>query len=361
LKKRILYISPNFNLACGVSKSVFTLLTSDELKKEFNLHFITNGGDALQKLDKASINYSLINFKTDKIFHFDLFRNLKWLRKYCEEKEIDIIHSHHRYPEYLSNSIKKFLGIKTVVTVHNFVTRFKHFSYKADRIIAVSCSVRNYLYKYFKISENKIDVLYNCIIDESRGEYTSYSLKNDLNIPLENKIILYTGRINEEKGINSLVDAFNMISKDFTAMELVLLGDNKLSLELISKISINAKIHLLPSREKVSDLYKISDVVILPSLNEPLGYTMLEAGLYKVPFIGSRSGGISEFIDDGVNGFLFEPGNADDLADKIRYVINNPKKAKSAAVQLHKKVKKYCNCEEYFTRLKRIYEELLES
>ena len=105
--------------------------------------------------------------------------------------------------------------------------------------------------------------------------------------------------------------------------------------------------------------YRISDLVVLPSRVEPLGYTMIEAGYFNKPFIGSRTGGIAEFIDDGVNGFLFEPGNADDLAEKIRFVIKNPEKAKSAAEELHNKVKKYCNCEEYFEKLTNIYNELL--
>jgi len=122
----------------------------------------------------------------------------------------------------------------------------------------------------------------------------------------------------------------------------------------------NGIIYLTPS-SKYYHYYELADVVILPSRKDPFPLVMLETGIMKKPFIGSRTGGIAEFIDDGVNGFLFEPGNADDLADKIRYVINNPEKAKSAAEELHKKVLKYCNCEDYFGRLKGIYEELLEA
>ena len=108
--KKILFISPNFNLACGVSKHIYTLLTSEKLNNEFDLFFITNGGDALPKLNKAGINYKIESFKTNSILHFDILKNLKWLKEYCAQKEISIIHSHHRYPEYLSNLVKKALG-----------------------------------------------------------------------------------------------------------------------------------------------------------------------------------------------------------------------------------------------------------
>ena len=183
MKSNILYISPNFNLACGVSKHVFTLLTSDELKERYNLSFITNGGDALKKLDNAGIDYSLIDFATDKILHFDFIRNLKLIKNYCKQKEIDIIHSHHRYPEYLSNKLKKSLGIKTVGTVHNIVTGFKKFSYKSDTIIAISNTVKNHLVEYFKLPGKKIEVQYNCIRSDIESKSITETVKSNLGIP----------------------------------------------------------------------------------------------------------------------------------------------------------------------------------
>lgn len=361
MKKSILYISPNFNLACGVSKSVFTLLTSDELKKKFNLYFITNGGEALQKLDKASINHSLINFKTDKFFHFDLFRNLRWLRKYCEEKEIDIIHSHHRYTEYLSNVIKKSLGIKTVVTVHNFVTGFKRFSYKSDFIITISNAVKNHLINYYGTDPDKLEVLYNCIKPVYTDEKKIEEIKSFPGIPRDHFVLLFAGRMVLEKGIETIIESFNFLTRSPGKFFLVMVGADEFSKNLKLFRSNSDKIILLSAKVDLGEFYGAANVVILPSLKEGLGYAMLEAGLHKVPFIGSRTGGIAEFIEDGVNGFLFETGNPEDLADKIRFVINNPEKTKTAAEELHKKVKKFCNCENYFARLRDIYEDLLEA
>jgi len=359
--KNILYISPNFNLACGVSKSVFTLLTSDELKKEFNLHFITNGGDALQKLDKAGINYSLINFKTNNYFHFDLFRDIKWLRKFCKEKGIDVIHSHHRYPEYLSNSIKKSLGIKTVVTTHNFATGFKLISYKSDFIIAISNSVKIHLNNYFGIDSGKTKVLYNCIKPEYAVEGKKEELKMLIGIPRDHFVLLFAGRMVLEKGIETLIDSFNLLAIPPAKFFLVMVGTDESSINLKSFQFNSDKIIFLPAKDDLRDFYKIADVVILPSFKEGLGYTMLEAGLHRVPFIGSRTGGIAEFIEDGVNGFLFEPGNASELAKKIKYVLEHPAESKVSALKLHEKVLQLCSCKEYFEKLISIYYNLLNN
>ncbi|MCW8810335.1 MAG: glycosyltransferase family 4 protein [Ignavibacteriaceae bacterium] len=359
MKNNILYISPNFNYACGVSKHVFTLLTSEELKKEFNLHFVTNGGDALQKLDKAGSVYSLMEFNTDKIFHLDLLKNLKWLEKYCKEKEIDIIHSHHRYPAYLARWISKPASIKTVVTAHNFVRRFKSFSYRADKIIAVSQSVKNHLCNYFNITMDKIYVQYNCLKGVSKYKTSQSDLRNTLKIPTSNKIIFFAGRIIEEKGIRTLANAFKILSEELSRIELVLIGENNIPGGVLKKISGKNNIHLLPPQEKIIEFYELADVVVLPSIQEPLGYIMLEAGLYKVPFVGGRAGGIDEFIDDGINGYLFEPGDAIDLANKIKYIFNHPKETSMVADKLYEKVSRECNCDKYFKKLIDIYSGLL--
>ena len=106
--------------------------------------------------------------------------------------------------------------------------------------------------------------------------------------------------------------------------------------------------------------YQVSDIVVLPSRTDPFPYVMLEAGAMKKPFIGGNTGGISEFIEDGVNGLLIEPGNSDQLADKIMFLLNNPVQAELLADALYQKVKKECDCEKYFERLEKIYNQILD-
>jgi len=358
MRYNILHISPNFNLASGVSKHVFTLLTSEELKKEFNPYFVTNGGDALFKLDKAEVNYSIMDFKIDKLIHFDLFRNTKQLKNFCVEKEIHLIHSHHRYPEYLSNTIKKSVGTKTVMTAHDFVHGLKYFSYKSDRVIAISNAVADHLSKKFKVSSEKTDVLYNCIFREGNEAHDKEKIREKLEIPSNKKILLYSGRFIKKKGIKSLLNAFKSLRKYNSGIILIMVGGYKESLTINNNHEENFMI--FQPQEDMMEFYAISDLVILPSFTEGLGYTMLEAGQNKIPFIGSRAGGISEFIEDKVNGFLFEPGNSNDLASKIKFVLEHPDEAEKSAIKLSEKVNRLCNCEDYFTKLSDIYHQLLD-
>ncbi|NWF88560.1 MAG: glycosyltransferase family 4 protein [Ignavibacteriaceae bacterium] len=359
MRKNILHISPNFNIACGVSKHVYNILTSKKMDEEFNLYFVTNGGDALTKLDRANINYNIMNFTKDKLLHIDLFKNLKWLKAFCREKKINIIHSHHRYPELLANLIKKFIPCKTVITAHNFVYGMKNISYKSDCIVAVSHSVKNHLVNYFGLPQKKINVLYNCLNSNISAVTDMEELKKKLSLPNSQRIFLYIGRLSEEKGIDILIDSIDTLYQKNPNWLLIIVGSSFLELD-IQKFNLNKPyIRVFHSVEGIECFYKIANLVILPSKTEGLGYTMLEAGLNKIPFIGSRAGGIAEFIEDGINGFLFEPGNSTDLADKINYLLNNPDIAKRSAERLNEKVLRLCNCENYFIKLSEIYDSLL--
>jgi glycosyltransferase involved in cell wall biosynthesis len=359
LKPNLLHISSNFNFVCGVSRHVLSLLTSVELGNSFNQFLVINGGDALQKLDNSKIKYSIIDFKTDSLLHHDAFKNYSQLKKFCQKNKINIVHSHHRYPALISGLLSKSLDIKTVTTAHNFVKYFKSFSYKSDKIIAVSKSVKAHLTGYFNIPSGKIEVLYNFAELTEKVDFNSNAIVNQLNISRGIKIILYAGRIIEEKGINTLIDAFNLLTREINNVNLILLGEGKLSKHYSTKISDNQKIHLMSTKGDVSEYFKMADVVVLPSRKEPLGYTMLDSGLLKVPFVGTNAGGISEIITDGVNGFLFEPGNKFELVDKLKYVLTHPEELSLASENLQKKIKEECNREKYINRLIGIYSGLL--
>jgi glycosyltransferase involved in cell wall biosynthesis len=358
-KINILHISPQFNFACGVSKHVFTIINSEELKNRFNFHYLTNGGDAIVKLKRAGIKYSYLNFKTDKQINLEFLKNYISLKEYCKKHKINIIHSHHRYPTVLAQLVAKSLNINTVVTAHNFVTGFRRLSYKADYVIAVSHAVKNHLCSYFNLCEEKVKVLYNCIKSETYSGSPDLSLKKSLKIPKASKVILFAGRITKEKGIEFLIKAFNQVSSKYNQVELILLGEINLHSKILLQLKNYERIQIIPQEENPDKYFKISDVVVLPSIKEPLGYTMLEAGLFKILFIGSNAGGIAEFIEDGINGYLFDSGDVEGLAEKIQFVLEHPVEAQETAKKLHKKVLDLCNCEKYYNELSHVYYSLV--
>jgi len=74
----------------------------------------------------------------------------------------------------------------------------------------------------------------------------------------------------------------------------------------------------LMSGESLSRAYAAADVFVMPSESETLGFVVLEAMASEVPPVGAAAGGIPNLVNDGVNGYLFKPGDVDDLTQKVR-------------------------------------------
>jgi glycosyltransferase involved in cell wall biosynthesis len=71
------------------------------------------------------------------------------------------------------------------------------------------------------------------------------------------------------------------------------------------------------------------DVFVLPSLTEAMPTSVLEAMCFGKPVVASRVGGVLEQVEDGMNGFLVEPGNAEQLGERISFLLGHPEAARA--------------------------------
>src|ERR671937_549308 len=122
--------------------------------------------------------------------------------------------------------------------------------------------------------------------------------------------VLFVGRLSPEKGIEELVAATE-------GMNLVVAGDGPLR-------------HLVPGalgfvpHDELGELYDRAAVVVCPSYREGLPLCVLEAMAYGKPVVASAVGGIPELVEDGVTGFLVEPGDVAGLRQAIERLLADP-------------------------------------
>ena len=299
----ILHISPNFNYVCGVSKYVHIILKGlNSFKDKYNikLFFITNEGDSLERLSEIGIEPHILRFDKGIKNIFYIKKNLKELEKFCITNKIHIIHSHHRYPELLSNLLKRKLDIKTITTVHSIIDGFKSLSFKSDKIIAVSKSVEENLINKYKIDPSKILQLYNPIELNNFNNFIDENDRKKLGIPEGAIVFLFVGRWNKIKGTDLMVHVFSNMMKIYKNVFLLLITNINNS-EKQKIIKMNKNFIFIKPQENITSFYNLSDAVILPSRVDPFPYVMLEAGLYKKIFIGSKVNGIGEFIEDEID------------------------------------------------------------
>jgi glycosyltransferase involved in cell wall biosynthesis len=320
------------------------------------MHFMTNGGNALHRLKALPVSPVLIPMQMGVKNVFHAYSNFRSVKSYCEEHGIDLIHTHHRYPEFIASAVSRQLNLATVTTAHSIVHGFKVLSFRSDKIVAVSNAVRDSLIQQFGIDASKIAVMHNCVepfrpcSDEELADR-----KRTLGIPDNDKVILYLGRFDRIKGVKYLINAYRRISTERTDLTLLLVGGAQAAIEKDEA----SRIIRVPAQDATSVFYQLSDLVVLPSEQDPFPYTMLETGLAGKPFVGSRVGGIAEFIEEGTDGLLFTPRDEAELADRMLEVLNDDSKAASLGSNLRRKVWSLPTCEQYGEKLEELYEHLL--
>lgn len=152
--------------------------------------------------------------------------------------------------------------------------------------------------------------------------------RKKLNIACSNFILIFVGRFAPVKGLPFLIAAVSMIKNEIPNIKLLLIGygDEQDNLkESVKKLNLENNIVFLGPIEntEIPAYLSASDVFVLPSLSEGLPLVILEAMAAGLPIIATKITGMPEIIQEGKNGFLVEPANPNDLADRIIYLCNN--------------------------------------
>lgn len=132
----------------------------------------------------------------------------------------------------------------------------------------------------------------------------------------------YLGRIDPVKGVETLLKAFRVFDPQEGTLQLAGTGDSSY-VDFLRRRYDAPNIAFLGFLSP-DDFFKQIDILIVPSLwQEPFGLVVVEAFSHGIPVIGSNRGGITELIDDGKTGFLFEPTEPDALARIVKYFLEN--------------------------------------
>lgn len=148
--------------------------------------------------------------------------------------------------------------------------------------------------------------------------------------PRDEIIVLQVGRIVVQKGLDVAVEALSLL--DDLPVRLIFVGSGGFdgqTREIAAARGVADRVEFLGQLKGVElrKAFEQADIVIAPSRFESFGLTVAEALALGKVVIGANVGGIRDQIRDGENGLLFESGNADDLAKKIRWAIAHPDQA----------------------------------
>lgn len=190
---------------------------------------------------------------------------------------------------------------------------------QCDRFVVLSASWKKFYTTNLGLKPEKVDVLYNPV------QVPSEIPTRNSSIPLK---LIFLGRIGERKGAFDLIQAFARLPEsEKTKSMLIMAGDGDLEEagNLAQSLNLNDYITFpgwIDTKER-DRLLTQADIFILPSYNEGLPLSMLEAMAWGLPAIVTPVGGIAEVVTHGENGLLVEPGNIQQLSDAMKSLITS--------------------------------------
>jgi alpha-1,6-mannosyltransferase len=172
----------------------------------------------------------------------------------------------------------------------------------------------------------------------------------------ERPVILYVGRLSQEKDLTILFEAFRILNRR-GPYQLHIVGDGPLRQQTERFVRTTAHTvyaGIIPYGERLAELYATADVLALPSRNETFGLTILEALASGIPVVAINQGGPTNLLHARV-GALATPGDPVDFADKLARVLLD----KSLARQCRTYVAEHFSWDKTFLKLLTIYDNVL--
>ena len=204
----------------------------------------------------------------------------------------------------------------------------------ADALIVCSRAMREEVLELFDADPASLTVVPNGV---DPGEWTTApARKRRMRERYGSPLIAYCGRLEDEKGVQTLIDAVGMLRGSEPDARAVIIGTGSALPRLRARARRRDLLDAVTFTGFIDDadvraIIAAADVAVVPSLYEPFGFVALEAMALGAPLVVSRTGGLAEIVDDGVTGWHAEPGDAADLARVLGEVLDTPKVARARA------------------------------
>lgn len=334
-------------VASPLTIQFFLLGHIEMLAKEYDLTVITNADD-IHFLDSLNVPLKVISVAMER--DVSLWRDFKAL--------VHLYYVFVRERFYVVHSLSPKSGLLAMLAawaanvparIHTFqgevwVTRkgiWRWFLKSLDKLVAfcathlqvVSSSEKQFLETERVVKPGRLELLANgsiCGVDTQLFKpdpFVRRLIRNELGIAESDIIILYVGRLNTDKGLLDLAEAYEKKISQYTNVHVCVVGPDESGIRtrmgLICKTCVS-RLHFKDYTANPEHYMAAADIFCLPSYREGFGLVLIEAAASGIPSVASRIYGVSDAVIDNDTGLLFEVRNIDDLVDKLEILILNP-------------------------------------
>ncbi|HEX9655858.1 MAG TPA: glycosyltransferase family 4 protein, partial [Bacteroidota bacterium] len=281
-------------------------------------------------------------------------------------------HITHNHACWYGLLVGLLVGSRRVETLHNIYhwlnwherLRYGLYCLLANRIIAVSQAVMDFGVGFFPfMKKEKFSVIYNGVDPDAMNTATDTgALRERHRLPVGVTVVGFMGRLTEQKGLSYLLQADASLMSNEKVVFLIV-GDGELRAALEEealKLKLTNVIFAGFQRD-VAGYLAMFDIFVLPSLWEGLPVALVEAMAVGKPVVATAVSGTPEVVTDGETGFLVEPKNVDQLAERITRLIEDPSLRDRMGRAARIRVKEKFSAATMIRATEQLYQELLES
>ncbi len=306
--------------------------------------------------------------------HFELdsgvsLRYARSLTSIFRRHGITLVHSHEFELTVYSAWAARRTGIGHVATMHGsryYADRLRRrLALRAawtlgGRLVAVSSSLADHLSRDLWIPRRRVVTIPNGVRwSPSPGP----SLRDELHLGSADRLILTVGNLYPVKGHRFLIDALARIGERHPAVHVAIAGRGELETHLrmqAQALGVGHRLHLLGLRADIAALLAAADVFALPSLSEGLPLALLEAMFAGRPVVASDVGEVRAALNDGEAGLLVEPGNVEQLAGTLDWLLSHPADASRLGDAAARRAAAEYDIKRMVARYAEVYQELLQ-
>jgi glycosyltransferase involved in cell wall biosynthesis len=337
-----------------------------------NAHGLAERGDAVSMLvPPGSFVDRNIDRSRVEVLHSSLnrwpFTELNRVRRWIEEQEIDVVHTHCSRASAFGVLLRRLYGVPVVATAHANKLQL-HWCFN-DHVVAVSDATRRFHISHNLVPPWKITTILNPI-DTKRfkpaSEETRLAVRVSHDLPEDSLLLCIVGNVIPRKGHADAVQALAKIVDLVPHARLVIMGrggeqDTKAVKQVAEKFGVSDKLCWLGYREDAASLLAAMDIVLCPSIDEPFGLVAPESLACEIPVIATAVGGFQTTIQDGETGYLVKPRCPEELAAATLQLIRNPSLRRNFGQQGRKWVMEHLSPDAHFSQLRSVLQRVADN
>lgn len=360
---KILFLTNHLNT--GGITSYLLSLTKGLAQNRHSVYVASAGGNCQSLIESCGAKHINLGFRTKSEIDPRIYLSLDGLKKFIIQENIDIIHAQTRVMQVMGHFLSAMTGISLITTCHGFFKpRFfrRLFPCWGRAVIAISKPVQEHLLKDFHVKPENIFVIANGI-DVNRFQPTTQALREQKrkqwNVTAK-KVVGIVARLSDVKGIDVLLQSMSQVVKQYPDVLLMIVGEgpelNRL-VAMADQLNLAKHVRFENIVNQTPDVLPIFDVFVMPSRQEGLGLSVMEAQACALPVVASRVGGLVDLIEEERTGYLVPSDNSEILAQRIIEVLNNPLQAQKVGAAARTQIIEKFSLTQMVEATEKVYEQ----